>query len=125
MAGLDSTTPQPTEIKLHQASRVLEIAFANGRNFRLPYEFLRVHSPSAEVRGHGPGQETLQTGKRGVTIDSVEPVGHYALRPTFSDGHATGIYSWDYLYELGERQDEMWRRYLERLAAAGASRDAT
>jgi len=125
MAGLDSTTPQPTEIKLHQASRVLEIAFANGRHFRLPYEFLRVHSPSAEVRGHGPGQETLQTGKRGVTIDSVEPVGHYALRPTFSDGHATGIYSWDYLYELGERQDEMWRRYLERLAAAGASRDAT
>ena len=125
MAGLDSTTPQPTEIKLHQASRVLEIAFANGRHFRLPYEFLRVHSPSAEVRGHGPGQETLQTGKRDVTIASVEPVGHYALRPTFSDGHATGIYSWDYLYELGERQDEMWRRYLERLAAAGASRDPT
>jgi DUF971 family protein len=125
MAGLDSTTPQPTEIKLHQASRVLEIAFANGRHFRLPYEFLRVYSPSAEVRGHGPGQETLQAGKRDVTIDSVEPVGHYALRPTFSDGHATGIYSWDYLYELGERQDEMWRRYLERLAAAGASRDPT
>jgi DUF971 family protein len=123
MAGLDSTTPQPTEIKLHQASRVLEIAFANGRHFRLPYEFLRVYSPSAEVRGHGPGQETLQAGKRDVTIDSVEPVGHYALRPTFSDGHATGIYSWDYLYELGVRQDEMWRRYLERLAAAGASRD--
>ena len=112
-------TPRPTEIKLHQASRVLEIAFANGRHFRLPYEFLRVYSPSAEVRGHGPGQETLQAGKRDVTIDSVEPVGHYALRPTFSDGHATGIYSWDYLYELGERQDEMWRRYLERLAAAG------
>jgi DUF971 family protein len=125
MAGLDSTTPQPTEIKLHQASRVLEIAFANGRHFRLPYEFLRLYSPSAEVRGHGPGQETLQAGKRDVTIDSVEPVGHYALRPTFSDGHATGIYSWDYLYELGERQDEMWRRYLERLAAAGASRDPT
>ena len=115
---------QPTEIKLHQASRVLEIAFANGRHFRLPYEFLRVHSPSAEVRGHGPGQETLQTGKRDVTIATVEPVGHYALRPTFSDGHDTGIYSWDYLYELGEGQDEMWRRYLERLAAAGASRDA-
>jgi DUF971 family protein len=124
MAGLDSTTPQPTEIKLHQASRVLEIAFANGRHFRLPYEFLRVHSPSAEVRGHGPGQETLQTGKRDVTIASVEPVGHYALRPTFSDGHATGIYSWEYLYDLGERHDELWRRYLERLAAAGASRDA-
>ena len=123
MAGLDSTTPQPTEIKLHQASRVLEIAFANGRHFRLPYEFLRVYSPSAEVRGHGPGQETLQAGKRDVTIDSVEPVGHYALRPTFSDGHSTGIYSWDYLYDLGTRQDDLWRRYLERLAAAGASRD--
>ncbi|HMA31867.1 MAG TPA: DUF971 domain-containing protein [Casimicrobiaceae bacterium] len=123
MAGLDTKTPQPTEIKLHQASRVFEIAFANGRRFRLPYEFLRVHSPSAEVRGHGPGQETLQTGKREVTITTVEPIGHYAVRPTFSDGHDTGIYSWDYLYDLGERQDEMWQHYLERLAAAGASRD--
>ena len=121
----DPQSPQPTEIKLHQASRVLEIAFANGRHFRLPYEFLRVHSPSAEVRGHGPGQETLQVGKRDVTIRTVEPVGHYALRPAFSDGHDTGIYSWEYLYELGERQDEMWRRYLERLDAAGASRDPT
>ena len=102
---------------------MLELVFPNGRHFRLPYEFLRVHSPSAEVRGHGPGQETLQTGKRDVTITAVEPVGHYALRPTFSDGHASGIYSWDYLYDLGERQDELWRRYLERLAAAGASRD--
>ena len=119
----DPQSPQPTEIKLHQASRVLEIAFADGRHFRLPYEFLRVHSPSAEVRGHGPGQETLQTGKRDVTIRTVEPVGHYALRPAFSDGHDTGIYSWDYLYDLGERQDELWRRYLERLAAAGASRE--
>ena len=124
MAGLDATTPIPTEIRLHQASRVLELVFANGRHFRLPYEFLRVNSPSAEVRGHGPGQETLQTGKRDVTITTVEPVGHYALRPTFSDGHDTGIYSWDYLYDLGERQDELWRRYLERLAASGASRDA-
>ncbi|HSQ82385.1 MAG TPA: DUF971 domain-containing protein [Casimicrobiaceae bacterium] len=123
MAGLDAQTPQPTEIKLHQASRVFEIAFANGRRFRLPYEFLRVHSPSAEVRGHGPGQETLQTGKRDVTITTVEPIGHYAVRPTFSDGHDTGIYSWDYLYDLGERQDEMWQQYLGRLAAAGASRD--
>jgi DUF971 family protein len=117
--------PQPTEIKLHQASRVLEIAFDDGRHFRLPYEFLRVHSPSAEVRGHGPGQETLQTGKRDVTIANVEPIGHYALRPSFSDGHDSGIYSWEYLYDLGLRQDELWRRYLERLAAAGASRDAT
>ena len=123
MAGLDSHTPLPTEIKLHQASRVLEVTFANGRSFRLPYEFLRVYSPSAEVRGHGPGQETLQVGKRDVTIASVEPVGHYALRPTFSDGHESGIYSWDYLYDLGERHDELWRRYLERLAAAHASRD--
>jgi len=123
MAGLDAQTPLPTEIKLHQASRVLEVTFANGRSFRLPYEFLRVYSPSAEVRGHGPGQETLQVGKRDVTIASVEPVGHYALRPTFSDGHESGIYSWDYLYDLGERHDELWRRYLERLAAAGASRD--
>jgi DUF971 family protein len=125
MAGLDAQTPIPTEVKLHQASRVLELMFGNGRHFRLPYEYLRVYSPSAEVRGHGPGQETLQPGKRDVTITSVEPVGHYALRPTFSDGHSTGIYSWDYLYDLGERQDDLWRRYLERLAAAGASRDPT
>ena len=123
MAGLDARTPQPTEIKLHQASRVLEVTFSNGRTHRLSYEFLRVYSPSAEVRGHGPGQETLQTGKRDVTIASLEPVGHYAVRPTFSDGHESGIYSWDYLYDLGERHDELWRRYLERLAAAGASRD--
>jgi DUF971 family protein len=123
MGGLDATTPQPTEIKLHQASRVLEIAFADGRTFRLPYELLRVYSPSAEVRGHGPGQETLQTGKRDVTIANVESVGHYALRPTFSDGHDTGIYSWDYLYDLGVRQDELWRRYIERLEQAGMSRD--
>jgi DUF971 family protein len=115
--------PQPTEIKLHQASRVLEITFSDGRHFRLPYELLRVYSPSAEVRGHGPGQEVLQTGKRDVTIATVEPVGHYALRPTFSDGHDSGIYSWEHLYDLGLRQDELWRRYLERLAAAGASRD--
>jgi DUF971 family protein len=125
MAGLDSTTPLPTEIKLHQQSRVLELVFSNGRHFRLPYEFLRVYSPSAEVRGHGPGQETLQAGKRDVTITSVEPVGHYALRPSFSDGHSSGLYSWDYLYDLGERQDELWQRYLERLAAAGESRDRT
>jgi len=123
MAGLDARTPLPTEIKLHQASRVLEIAFDDGRQFRLPYEYLRVSSPSAEVRGHGPGQETLQVGKRDIAIASVEPVGHYAIRPTFSDGHDTGIYSWDYLYDLGARHDELWQRYLTRLAAAGASRD--
>ena len=123
MGGLDATTPQPTEIKLHQASRVLEVSFADGRTFRLPYELLRVYSPSAEVRGHGPGQETLQVGKRDVTITDVEPIGHYAVRPKFSDGHESGIYSWDYLYDLGLRQDELWRRYLERLEDAGASRD--
>jgi DUF971 family protein len=124
MSGLDASTPNPTEIKLHQASRVLEIAFADGRAFRFPYEFLRVHSPSAEVRGHGPGQEVLQVGKRDVAIKEVEAVGRYAIRPTFSDGHDTGIYSWEYLYELGLRQDELWERYLQRMEAAGASRDA-
>ena len=113
----------PTEIKLHQKSRVMEIAFSDGRDFRLPYEFLRVYSPSAEVRGHGPGQEVLQTGKRGVEIRSLEPVGSYAVQPVFSDGHSTGIYSWDYLYELGERQDALWTEYLQKLAAAGAKRE--
>ena len=114
----------PTEIKLHQKSRVMEIAFSDGRSFRLPYEFLRVYSPSAEVRGHGPGQEVLQTGKREVDIRSLEPVGSYAVQPTFSDGHSTGIYSWDYLYELGSKQEKMWSEYLAKLEAAGASRDA-
>ena len=123
MAGLDKTTPVPTEIKLHQTSRVLEIAYSDGRAFKLPYELLRVYSPSAEVRGHGPGQETLQVGKRDVTIAAVEPVGHYAIQPRFSDGHESGIFSWDYLYELGADQDALWERYLARLAAAGASRD--
>jgi DUF971 family protein len=112
----------PTEIKLHQKSRVMEIAFSNGRSFRLPYEFLRVYSPSAEVRGHGPGQEVLQTGKLEVEIRNLEPVGSYAVQPAFSDGHSTGIYSWDYLYELGEKQEKMWREYLAKLEAAGASR---
>jgi DUF971 family protein len=123
MAGLDKTTPTPREVKLHQTSRVLEIAYSDGRAFKLPYEFLRVHSPSAEVRGHGPGQETLQVGKRDVTIAEVESVGHYAIRPKFSDGHDSGIYSWEYLYELGCDQDALWERYLQKLAAAGASRD--
>ena len=124
MAGLDATTPVPTEIKLHQGSRVMELSFADGTVFRLPYEYLRVYSPSAEVRGHGPGQETLQTGKREVTITDVEAVGHYAIRPKFSDGHDTGIYSWDYLHDLGVRQDALWQQYLGRMASAGASRDA-
>jgi DUF971 family protein len=113
----------PTGITLHQKSRVLEIAFADGRVFRLPFEFLRVYSPSAEVRGHGPGQEVLQVGKREVDILSLEPVGSYAVQPQFSDGHHTGIYSWDYLYELGENQSSLWEKYLQKLAAAGASRE--
>jgi DUF971 family protein len=123
MTGLHRASPRPTEITLHSESRVLEIAFSDGRTFRLPYEFLRVHSPSAEVRGHGPGQEVLQVGKRDVTIESADTVGHYALQPTFSDGHNTGIYSWDLLYQLGLNQDSLWAQYLERLQAAGASRE--
>src|SRR6266540_1517293 len=113
----------PTEIKLHQKSRVMEIAFSDGRIFRLPYELLRVYSPSAEVRGHGPGQEVLQTGKRAVEIRSLKPVGSYAVQPAFSDGHSTGIFSWDYLYELGENQDRLWAQYLARLEQAGGSRE--
>ena len=113
----------PSGITLHQKSRVLEIAFSDGKTFRLPYEFLRVYSPSAEVKGHGPGQEVLQTGKRDIAIRSIEPVGSYAVQPVFSDGHSTGIYSWDYLYELGENQERLWSDYLAKLAQAGASRD--
>ena len=120
---MPSATPSPTDIVLHTASRVLEIAFDDGARFRLPFEFLRVYSPSADVRGHGPGQETLQEGKRNVTIDELRPVGHYAIQPTFSDGHDSGIYAWDYLYELGTQQDRLWGEYLQRLEAAGASRD--
>lgn len=121
--GYDGPMPAPTEIKLHQKSRVMEIAYDDGRSFRLPFEFLRVYSPSAEVRGHGPGQEVLQVGKRDVDIVSLEPVGSYAVQPTFSDGHGTGIYSWDYLYELGENQERLWAEYLTKLAEAGATRD--
>ncbi len=115
--------PQPTEIALHQASRWVEIAFSDGAVFRLPCEFLRVYSPSAEVRGHGSGQEVLQVGKRAVQITAIEPVGSYAVRLVFSDGHDTGLYSWEYLYHLGKDQDRLWREYLDRLAQAGASRE--
>jgi DUF971 family protein len=125
MAGLDKNTPLPTGIVVHTQSRVLEVSFANGRNFRLPFELLRVYSPSAEVKGHGPGQETLQVGKRDVTVTALEQVGNYAVQPIFSDGHSSGIYSWDYLYHLGDRQDALWADYLKALADAGASRDAT
>ena len=117
-----SEAPSPTGITLHQKSRVMEVAFSDGRAFRLPFEYLRVFSPSAEVRGHGPGQEVLQAGKRDVDIVSIEPVGSYAVQPRFSDGHDTGIYSWDYLYELGVGQDENWAAYLAQLEKAGASR---
>ncbi len=120
---MDTHTPRPTEIKLHQKSQVLEISFADGKTFQLPCEFLRVYSPSAEVRGHGPGQEILQVGKKDVEITHIEPVGTYAIQPTFSDGHCTGIYSWDVLYDYGLRQEEMWQHYLKRLEEAGASRE--
>ncbi len=116
--------PQPIRIVVHQASRTLELEFDDGASCRLPFELLRVYSPSAEVQGHGPGQETLQTGKREVGIESLEPVGHYGVQPTFSDGHSSGIFAWSYLYELGRRQDEFWAGYLARLTAAGVDRDA-
>ena len=122
VAGLQQGAPRPVEIRLHQKSRILEVAFDDGRAFRLPCEFLRVYSPSAEVRGHGPGQETLQAGKEEVEIDAIEPVGHYAVKLVFSDGHDTGLYSWDYLYDLGLHQDAMWQQYLERLRKAGIER---
>lgn len=124
MAGLTATTPQPTAITVHQRSRMLDVGFSDGRTFRIPFELMRVYSPSAEVQGHGPGQEVLQTGKREVTIDALEPVGNYAVQPTFSDGHSSGIFSWDYLYFLGSTQDDLWRQYLERLERAGVGRDA-
>lgn len=123
MAGLGKDTPTPTEIKLHQKSRELEVSFTGGAAFRFSCEFLRVYSPSAEVRGHGPGQEVLQVGKKNVGITAIDPIGAYAVRLHFSDGHDTGIYSWDYLYDLGVNQDELWQEYLERMAAAGASRE--
>ena len=124
MSGLTPDTPVPTGVVVHAKSHVLELQYANGESFRVPFELLRVYSPSAEVRGHGPGQETLQTGKRDVTITMIEGVGNYALQPTFSDGHSTGLYSWDLLYDIAIRQDELWREYLDKLAAAGVDRDA-
>ena len=116
--------PSPTALTLHQASRVLEVAFDDGAHFRIPFELMRVYSPSAEVQGHGPGQEVLQTGKREVGIDDVQAVGHYAVQPRFSDGHDTGIFSWDYLYRLGSQQDQLWQQYEQRLQEAGMERDA-
>ena len=116
--------PRPTDIKLHQVSRLLEIRFDDGAHFQLPCEYLRVFSPSAEVRGHGPGQEVLQTGKEDVNIMAIEPVGNYAVRLVFSDGHHTGLYSWEVLYDLGIHQESNWQRYLQRLTEAGYRRKA-
>jgi DUF971 family protein len=115
--------PRPTEITLHKQSRVLDVAFDDGTRFELPCEYLRVFSPSAEVRGHGPGQEVLQAGKKNVAIDSIEPVGVYAVRLAFSDGHDTGIYSWEYLHELGVKRESNWKTYLARLEQAGKGRE--
>jgi len=123
MAGIQSGDPKPTALTVHQASRVLEVAFDDGALFRIPFELMRVYSPSAEVQGHGQGQEILQTGKRSVGINDLSSVGLYAVQPTFSDGHNTGIFSWSYLHHLGTNQAELWRCYEQRLADAGASRD--
>ncbi len=124
MAGLNKDTPTPQDITVHGASRVLEVAFSGSQTFRIPFELMRVYSPSAEVQGHGPGQEVLQTGKREVGLLALEPVGNYAVQPTFDDGHDSGIFSWDYLYFLGSRQAELWADYEARLKAAGVDRDA-
>lgn len=124
MTARPAQTPAPESITVHSASRVLEIGFADGAHFRIPFELMRVYSPSAEVQGHGPGQEVLQTGKRLVDIVALEPVGNYAVQPTFSDGHDSGIFSWEYLYFLGAQQAELWADYERRLAAAGVDRDA-
>lgn len=124
MAGLQAGSPAPEAMTVHGHSRVLEVVFTDGAAFRIPFELMRVYSPSAEVQGHGPGQEVLQTGKREVDLVALEPIGNYAVQPTFSDGHDTGIFSWDYLYFLGSQQDELWQKYQDRLRLAGIDRDA-
>jgi DUF971 family protein len=124
MAGLASGSPTPEELTVHAASKVLEISFSDGANFKIPFELMRISSPSAEVQGHGPGQEILQTGKRDVGLLGLEPIGNYAIQPSFSDGHDTGLFTWDYLYFLGSKQAEIWQDYEARLKAAGISRDA-
>ena len=121
---MPASARHPVALTVHQASRRLEIRFDDGAHFHIPFELMRVYSPSAEVQGHGPGQETLQTGKRDVLVTDLEAVGHYAVKPTFSDGHDSGLYTWDYLYHLGEDQDALLAQYLQRLAAAGLHRDA-
>ncbi|PUE12012.1 gamma-butyrobetaine hydroxylase-like domain-containing protein [Limnohabitans sp. T6-20] len=124
MAGLKKETPTPESLTVHGQTKVLEIGFSDGAQFRIPFELMRVYSPSAEVQGHGPGQEVLQTGKRDVSIAEIEPVGNYAVKPTFSDGHESGLFTWEYLYFLGSEQDALWKQYEDRLQAAGVSRDA-
>ncbi len=124
MAGLIAGAPTPQDITVHGQSRVLEVGFSDGARFRIPFELMRVYSPSAEVQGHGPGQETLQTGKREVELEALDPVGNYAVQPRFSDGHDTGIYTWDYLYFLGSQQARLWQDYEDKLKAAGVGRDA-
>jgi DUF971 family protein len=124
MAGLKKETPTPESLTVHGQTKVLEIGFSDGAHFRIPFELMRVYSPSAEVQGHGPGQEVLQTGKRHVTIAEIEPVGNYAIKPTFSDGHESGLFTWEYLYFLGDQQEALWKQYEDRLQAAGMSRDA-
>jgi len=124
MAGLEKHTPTPQDITVHGASRMLEVSFADGASFRIPFELMRVYSPSAEVQGHGPGQEVLQTGKRLVDLEGLEPIGNYAIKPTFSDGHDSGLFTWEYLYFLGSEQDQLWADYKRRLQLAGTDRDA-
>jgi DUF971 family protein len=124
MAGLNPDTPTPQSVTAHSQSRVLEVVFSDGAQFRIPFELMRIYSPSAEVQGHGPGQEVLQTGKRDVDLTALEPIGNYAVQPAFSDGHDTGIFSWDYLYFLGAQQEQLWAEYERRLKEAGVSRDA-
>ena len=124
MAGLQAGSPTPTALTVHSQSRVLEIAFSDGAAFKIPFELMRIYSPSAEVQGHGPGQEILQTGKRDVTIVALEPIGNYAVKPVFSDGHESGLFTWDYLYQLGGDESRLWADYESRLQAAGVSRDA-
>ncbi len=124
MAGLKADSPTPQALTVHGKSRVLEVVFSDGAAFRIPFELMRVYSPSAEVKGHGPGQEVLQTGKRDVALEGLEPIGNYAVKPTFSDGHDTGIFTWEYLYELGQQEVALWAQYESRLADAGVDRDA-
>ncbi len=122
---MNNESPQAVSINLHQKSRILELTFTDGKHFELPCELLRVYSPSAEVQGHGPGQSVLQTGKENVNIKQIEPVGHYAVKLIFDDGHNTGLYTWAYLYSIGEKKDALWKDYLKALSDAGHQHDAS